>query len=412
LESGKAADTALLKTIIEVIDMQEGVEVMKKYYSEEAWERHRRYYEEGPSPEWRSFYRDAQALLGSDPGAPEAQALVERWFELAQRAYNGDPEVQTDSPRAWIDREHWPPVMKQRMVEFRIEEVSQFIRLAESASRKQFFSEAAWTRLLELQQRKVEDHSRMWQDRVDLFRDLEKALDEDPAGAIAQALVARWSSQLDKACGGDAEIRAALLQGWSHRRHWLPSMRWRVEGLHMMSFNRFEKAADFLDKARAAATAGTIGEGVAMTLLAEIDQEMANTRRMLECVPEEKFAWKPHEKSSTLAKLANHLAAIPLGVAFVINGQGSKPSEAASKAHLLKAFDERASAVRAVLAEASEDRLAETIRVTPVLTKTRSSALKWMMSHMIHHRGQLSVYLRLLDVPVPGMYGDSADERP
>ena len=78
------------------------------------------------------------------------------------------------------------------------------------------------------------------------------------------------------------------------------------------------------------------------TLLAEFDEEMANTRKMLERVPEDKFAWKPHEKSSTLGKLANHVAAMPVGIAFVITGQGSKPSEAATKEQLLEAFDQRA----------------------------------------------------------------------
>ena len=74
LESGKPADAAVLKKIIQVIDMQDGIAVMKKYYSEEAWERHRRYYEEGPSPEWRQLYRDTEALLGTDPGSQPAQA--------------------------------------------------------------------------------------------------------------------------------------------------------------------------------------------------------------------------------------------------------------------------------------------------------------------------------------------------
>jgi DNA-binding transcriptional MerR regulator/uncharacterized damage-inducible protein DinB len=411
LESGKPADTLLLKKIIEVIDMQEGIEVMKKYYSEEAWERHRRYYEEGPSQEWRQLYRAAEALLGTDPSSAPAQALVKRWFELWRRAYQGDPEVQTDAPAAWIDREHWPQVMKQRLAEFKIEEVTTFLRLAALSARKEHFREEVWTKLIELQQRSVKDHSRLWQARADLFHDLEQALDEDPAGEIAQALVERWSSQLDEACGGDAEIKAALVHGWSKRREWPEQMRWQVERLHMMSFERFEKAADFLDRARVAAPQAPKQEDKAVTLLVEFEQEMANTRRMLECVPEDRFPWKPHEKSSTLGKLANHLAALPIGAVFVLTGQGGKQSEFATKAELLEAFDQRTTAAHAALAEASDDRLAETIRVTPVLTKTRGSALKWFTSHMIHHRGQLSVYLRLLDVAVPGMYGPSADEK-
>jgi MerR family transcriptional regulator, thiopeptide resistance regulator len=423
LESGKPAEMAILKKIIEVLDMQndmqDGIAVMKKYYSEEAWERHRRYYEEGPSPEWRQLYRDAEALVGTDPGSAPAQELVERWFELSRRAYTGDPEVQTDSPTAWMDREHWPPVMKQRMAEFKVEECSAFIKMAVLSSRKQYFSERAWAKLMKLREN-VGDHSRQWQARVDLFADIEKALLRDPAGEIAQALVARWRAQLDAASGGYAEIKTALLHDWTNRRNWPPSVRWRVEALHMMSFERFERCADFLDRAAAFSSTEIAKESTAMTTpsmtnmetyLAEFDEEMANTRKMMERMPEGRLAWKPHEKSFALGKLANHLAAFPVGVAFVITGRGAKPSEAATKPELLEVFDQRVAVAREVLAGTSENRLAETLMVDPGVTKARGVALRRMLSHMIHHRGQLSVYLRLLDVPVPGMYGAAADEK-
>jgi uncharacterized damage-inducible protein DinB len=145
-------------------------------------------------------------------------------------------------------------------------------------------------------------------------------------------------------------------------------------------------------------------------LLAEFDEEMANTRKMLERVPEKKLAWKPHEKSFPLGKLANHVAALPAGIAFVITGQGGKPSDAATAPEIVEAFDKRVAAAREALAGTNEDHLAGTIMVAPGVTKTRAAALKWFMSHLIHHRGQLSVYLRLLDASVPGMYGASADE--
>jgi MerR family transcriptional regulator, thiopeptide resistance regulator len=387
LESGQPADTAILKKIIEVIDMQndmqDGIAVMKKYYSEEAWERHRCYYEEGPSPEWRQLYRDTEALLGTDPGNEPAQALVERWFELSRRAYTGDPEVQTDSPTAWMDREHWPPVMKQRLTEFKVEECSAFIKMAALSSRKQYFSEKAWAKLVRLRENET-DHSRMWQARVDLFADIEKALLRDPAGEIAQALVARWRAQVDEAGGGDPEIKTALLHGWANRRHWPPSVRWQVEALHMMSFERFERAADFLDRAAALGTKGetreTIKESASMTTvetcMAEFDQEMANSRKMLERVPENELAWKPHEKSFTLGKLANHVAAIPVGITFVITGQGSKPSEAATTVELIEAFDQRVAAAREAIAGMNEGQLAGTIMVNPGVTKTRAAALR------------------------------------
>jgi uncharacterized damage-inducible protein DinB len=152
----------------------------------------------------------------------------------------------------------------------------------------------------------------------------------------------------------------------------------------------------------------TIGE----MLLPEFDRETASTRKILECVPEDKFAWKPHQKSSTLGKLASHLAAIPGWAAVVVNGYGKKSPDAASKAELLEVLDRNIAAGREALAGASDDYLAETIRVGLDLSKPRAAILRErVMSHMIHHRGQLSIYLRLLDVAVPGMYGPSADEK-
>jgi uncharacterized damage-inducible protein DinB len=147
-------------------------------------------------------------------------------------------------------------------------------------------------------------------------------------------------------------------------------------------------------------------------LLPEFDQEMASTRKMLECVPDQKFGWEPDEKSSTLGKLANHVAMMPFWVAVFIDGQGKKPSEAASKVELLECFDKYVTAARSALSGANDDRLSKTFPVTPTLSKPLWAVLRnRVISHLIHHRGQLSVYLRLLGVPVPGMYGPSADEK-
>ena len=414
LASGAPPDPAILKKIIKVINMQDEIAVMKKYYSEEAWERHKHYYENGPSPEWRQLYRDGEALLGTDPGSEAAQALEARWFELSRRAYYGDPEVVTDSPTAWMDREHWPPVMKQRMAEFKIEEVTNFIKLAALWPQRRFFTEEAWARLVRIREQNVEEHSRMWRDRVDLFRDLEKALGEDPAGEAAQALVQRWSAQLDEATAGDPEIKSAMLKGWAHRQNWSHSMRWQVEGLHQMSFDRFEKAADFLDAAREAASTGRRDgcQAGVQALIVEFDQETANTRKLLDRLPENQFAWKPHEKSATLGKLANHLATLPTAIPVIINGMAKKPTDAESKSTLLEAFDQRVAKAREALSTATDEELAQTIRVTPTISKPRIEALRgFVMNHLIHHRGQLTVYLRMLGVPLPGMYGPSADEK-
>ena len=144
-------------------------------------------------------------------------------------------------------------------------------------------------------------------------------------------------------------------------------------------------------------------------MLSEFDREMAKTRQILERVPDEKWDWKPHEKSSPLGKLANHLAAMPVFAAAVVQGMAKRSHDAASHSALLDAFDQNLSAGREALAAASGEHLAATV---PQLNMTREELLRErVISHMIHHRGQLSVYLRLLDVPVPGMYGPSADEK-
>jgi uncharacterized damage-inducible protein DinB len=145
------------------------------------------------------------------------------------------------------------------------------------------------------------------------------------------------------------------------------------------------------------------------TLLSEFDVKMANTRKMLERVPADKFAWAPHPKSTTLGNLANHLAAMPCLATAVIKGHAQKMPEAASKAELLEALDKNLAAAREAIAESSDDHLSA---ILPAINMTREAVLRGrVLNHMIHHRGQLSVYLRLLDVPVPGMYGPSADEK-
>jgi DNA-binding transcriptional MerR regulator len=248
LEPGRPADPAILKKIIEVIDMQDGIAVMKKYYgTEEAWERRRRYYEEGPSPEWRALYRDVAASLDEDPAGDNAQDLAGRWLDLWVRAARGDAAIQTDSLTAWADREHWPAVMKQRIAEFNLEAVTAFITRAALSCGRKYFSADAWTRWTEniLVRRVAQDHSSSWQAKVDLFREIEASLDEDPGGEKAQSFAARWLALL----GDDAEIKAAWLRAWADREHWPTTLRWREEGLVMMTGERFEKVAAFLDRA-------------------------------------------------------------------------------------------------------------------------------------------------------------------
>jgi len=252
MASGKPADPAALRKIIEVIDMQNSVEAMKKYYTEEAWDQRRRYYENGPSREWVELYRDAHALAGEDPASEAAQALADRWLALSVRAWTGDPDVQTDSPAAWMDRGNWPEAMKQRSAEHHREEVAEFIKRVAMSARKKYFSESAWARYAELRESLLHDttaRSAFWQERLDLFHDLEAAAGEDPAGEKGRALAERWMAQIEQESAGDSEIKAGLVNCWANRRNWSATVRWYMEGLAMMNTERFDRAAEFLDEA-------------------------------------------------------------------------------------------------------------------------------------------------------------------
>ena len=148
-------------------------------------------------------------------------------------------------------------------------------------------------------------------------------------------------------------------------------------------------------------------------LVKEFDEEMSATRRMLERVPDGQFSWRPHERASTLGKLANHVASIPGAAALFLRRSGPKPPQAESTADLLAFFDRNVQDCREQLASMSDERLEGNMQVLPGVEKPVWEILRGrgLMNHLIHHRGQLSLYLRMLGEKVPGVYGPSADEK-
>jgi uncharacterized damage-inducible protein DinB len=161
---------------------------------------------------------------------------------------------------------------------------------------------------------------------------------------------------------------------------------------------------------------------IADSLMPEFDREMSTTRRLLERVPDDKFAWKPHAKSMSFGDLATHLANLPGWGATAItqsefNLAGGTMAPATSRTDVLARFDKNVADTRAALTGRSDSELMAvwTLRHGDQKLFSMPKAAVWrafMMNHLIHHRGQLSVYLRLNDVPVPAMYGPSADEAP
>ena len=157
------------------------------------------------------------------------------------------------------------------------------------------------------------------------------------------------------------------------------------------------------------------------SLLAEYDHEVATTRKLIERVPVDKLAWKPHEKSMSLGGLALHVANLPTWTATIFDQQSfdlaaapPKLGEPSSTTEILRHFDQSAAAARAALdkPDADFDALWTLKRGGfEMFTLPRISAFRsFVLSHLIHHRGQLSVYLRLNEVAIPAIYGPSADE--
>ena len=158
------------------------------------------------------------------------------------------------------------------------------------------------------------------------------------------------------------------------------------------------------------------------TVLSEFDDEVALTRRLLDRLPDAALSWKPHERSMTLGGLATHLSQIPHWGTAILQHDGydidphqPRATEKQSRAEVLEAFDRHAAEARRTLVERTEAELTVpwTLRSQGhlIMSLPRVSALRrFLLNHLIHHRGQLTVYLRMHNVPLPPLYGPSADE--
>jgi uncharacterized damage-inducible protein DinB len=164
---------------------------------------------------------------------------------------------------------------------------------------------------------------------------------------------------------------------------------------------------------------------LADSLLPELDLEMSFTRKHLERVPMDKLEFKPHDKSMTLGWLATFLTILPTWGTFAISqdsvdvtapGAAPQPKVAQSRRELLDLFDRNGAAARAALADASDEQLQQPWSLlaggNTIFTRPRFLVFRtYFLNHMIHHRAQLGVFLRLNGVAVPAVYSDSADER-
>ena len=162
------------------------------------------------------------------------------------------------------------------------------------------------------------------------------------------------------------------------------------------------------------------GMAIKDALLAEYDHEMGTTRRLLDRLPDDKLAWRPHEKSMALGELASHLGNIPNWAGRILNDLSfdlaSLPHQTpkASRAEILALFDESTKTTRALMDKSDAEYMAPWSLKRgghDMFSMPRIAAFRsFVLSHTIHHRGQLSVYLRLNQIPVPPIYGPTADE--
>jgi uncharacterized damage-inducible protein DinB len=163
----------------------------------------------------------------------------------------------------------------------------------------------------------------------------------------------------------------------------------------------------------------------AETLLPEFDHEMANTRKVLECIPDDKLDWQPHPRSHTIGWNANHVADIPNWLAMTltqpsldiapVGGERYLFPKLASRQEILELFDRNVAAARKAITEIKDEDVGQPWTLSqggkPFFTMPRSAVVRGMvLNHLMHHRAHIIVYLRLNDVPVPGMYGPSGDE--
>jgi uncharacterized damage-inducible protein DinB len=163
----------------------------------------------------------------------------------------------------------------------------------------------------------------------------------------------------------------------------------------------------------------------AQSILPEFDQEMANTRKVLERIADDKLDWQAHRKSHTIGWNANHLADMVHWLTVIltspsldlapVGGQPYKVPALTSRSDILRHFDGNVTAARSALGAARDEQLSEIWTLLsagkPIMAMPRAAMIRsFVLNHIIHHRAILCVYLRLNDIPVPGMYGPSGDE--
>ncbi len=241
IQSGKPAGTAVLKKIIEAIQMQsetrDAHEFMKNYYRGEAWARFQARHRDWPSPAWSDLFGDIASALGGDPASPRAAALAERWKQLRLRDSGGDPQVHGGLLKAWNDRAYWPESVQSRFAAFPLGDISQFIAAVFAAGRRARFGEIVW--IPELDGFSDEEKSRFTLATVDLYFKIDDASDRDPAGEAGQALAARWLELIESRAGSHSGTRDQYEGYLRWMNAWPPAIHQGIRAMNMDKVSTF-----------------------------------------------------------------------------------------------------------------------------------------------------------------------------
>jgi DNA-binding transcriptional MerR regulator len=257
MQRDRAPEAKVLATIISAFKEMDNMEFMEKYFSAEAWAKFSGRRKEMPldakkraSQAWIDLYREAEGLLDEDPAGEAAQALTARWLALEDRSSDGDKGIKAGFRKAWMDHQNWPAKDRQRIEQFNLEKIAEFIGRAMGASMKKYYSEEAWAKLMKLrEQADAGSRQKTGQAWIELFRDVDASLDEHPASKAAQELATRWLKLVERSVGDDPGVRAGMRKAWQNRQEWPESMQEQLAGFRM------EKIGLFIHKAIALRTA-------------------------------------------------------------------------------------------------------------------------------------------------------------
>jgi len=254
IQSGKPAGPALLQNIIGVIKMQNDIDFRQKYFSQEAWMKLKKIdkqasFEErmGKPRAWINLICDVKAAIEEDPASEKAQALAARWMEQIETSSHGDSGIKAGWTNAWRDREHWPAADRSRIESYDLEEIVEFIGKAMSAPMKKYYLDEAWTKLMNLQ--KQPDREELRKAYIELYRDIEAALEENPSSPKAQALAARWIELSEAASGGDAEIQTGGRRALEDRHNWPTWLQHQAAARYDLTYKVFDRVVTFAEKA-------------------------------------------------------------------------------------------------------------------------------------------------------------------